>query len=241
MKAKLIIVFGIILTSTYFSYGSSEKLKTREDYEKIVKQQQAKIEVLEKNVSEQKRQILDLEWQIYHLKHETEPNEIEQRKDETTKAEKQQPIVTELWSEIKRLEKVCRNAGIDPNSEPNNIKKLMTEEKQKAYQERLANYREQSKKKPTIKRSRKRLDFKVIERKMLNNALILSIVTSKSLDKLSQSELRGIASELVKKNSDEYMVRVFFYNQGEVPTKDMPLCRFEWTEVQGLKLSYDNR
>lgn len=83
------------------------------------------------------------------------------------------------------------------------------------------------------------LKYEIIERKMLNQALILSVSTSERLEELSQNDLREIAASLVEQNSHHYMVRVFFYNPGEIPMKDAAPCRFEWTKQQGLVLSYD--
>jgi hypothetical protein len=81
--------------------------------------------------------------------------------------------------------------------------------------------------------------YRIAERKMLNDALILSVVSSKNLYDLSTDQLREIAASLVNKERDKYMVRLFFYNPDQTPGRDAALCRFEWTDAQGLKLSYD--
>ena len=90
-----------------------------------------------------------------------------------------------------------------------------------------------------LKRQKPKHAFKVVERKMLNRALVLSVTTSKPLHELSQDDMREIAAYLVEQNSGHYMVRVFFYNPGEQPGNGYALTRFEWTKEQGLKMSYD--
>jgi hypothetical protein len=91
----------------------------------------------------------------------------------------------------------------------------------------------------SVANSKPQRNYEIIEEKMLNKGLIISVATSEDLDKLVQDDLREIADYLAQENSDQYMVRVFFYNPGEKPGKDIPLCRFEWTKAQGLVLSYD--
>lgn len=149
MNIKLRICSVITFLLASICYGSIEQPITREEFERKVEQQQAKIEELEKTVSKQKKQILDLEWKIYHLKHKPEPNE-EQQSDKRTETEKLQSVIEDQEAEIARLKKLFRNAGIDPNSDPNNIKKLTTEEEEKAYQKRLTNYRKHFDKKRIV-------------------------------------------------------------------------------------------
>ncbi|MBA7714134.1 hypothetical protein ES703_123150 [subsurface metagenome] len=91
-----------------------------------------------------------MEWQIYHLKHKPEPDETTKTKDRHTETEKLQTVIEDQKTEIARLKKLFRNAGIDPNSDPNNIKKLMTEEEENAYQKRLTNYRKHFDKKRIV-------------------------------------------------------------------------------------------
>jgi len=81
--------------------------------------------------------------------------------------------------------------------------------------------------------------FKIAERKMLNDALILSVISEKNLNEVEQSIMKVEAEKLVAENSDQYMIRVFFYNPGQTPGTDSPLCRFEWTKEQGLVLDFD--
>ena len=90
-----------------------------------------------------------------------------------------------------------------------------------------------------LERQKPKHDFKVVERKMLNRALVLSVATSKPLHELSQDDMREIAAYIVEKNSGHYMVRVFFYNPGKGPGNGYALSRFEWTKKQGLMMSYD--
>jgi len=82
-------------------------------------------------------------------------------------------------------------------------------------------------------------NYEIIEEKMLNDALIISVATSDPLEELSQDDLKEISKSLVQQNKNRYMVRVFFYDKDEKPGKDIAQCRFEWTKAQGLKLSYD--
>ncbi len=90
--------------------------------------------------------------------------------------------------------------------------------------------------------------YEMIERKMLNQALILSVRT-KQFDRAEE-----IARELVDKNKRHYMVRVFFYASERLPWmsyifgedekeewKDWAVMRYEWTEAQGLVKSIDRR
>jgi len=98
--------------------------------------QRAKIKELETTISKQKKEILDLKWQIYHLKHEPGPNETTNTKLEHPESTKLKAIIEGQKVEITRLEELCRNAGIDPNSEGNQkeiakLKKLYQEAKGK--------------------------------------------------------------------------------------------------------------
>ena len=142
MKVMLEIAIIIVILLTSISYASVDNPVTREEFKQKVQQQRAKIKELETLLAEQEKQIIGLKWEVYHIKYEPEPNEIQQQKDKGEENEKTQVVIKELKAEINRLKEVCRNAGIDPNSEPNNIKKLMTEEQEKAHQERLTNYKE---------------------------------------------------------------------------------------------------
>ena len=87
--------------------ASVDKPETREKFEQKVKQQQAKIKELETIVSEQKKQILDLEWQIYHLKHKPEPDEIERPEEENREIKQLQNIIKDSKAEIARLKELC--------------------------------------------------------------------------------------------------------------------------------------
>ncbi|MBA7670237.1 hypothetical protein ES703_78382 [subsurface metagenome] len=154
MKTKLAIVIAIIISLTSISYGSLNKPETREEFEQKVRQQQAKIEELETMVSEQEKQILDLKWQIYHLKHKSESNKS--NKSEPLESKKLQTVTKDQKAEIARLKELCLKARIDPNSDPNQIVKLRTEEEEKEYQQKLANYEGHFKKKrqkPMLARS----------------------------------------------------------------------------------------
>ena len=102
MKAKLIVVIMVIAILSNASYGA-EKLQTREDYEKIIEQQQAEIETLEKTVSELKKQALDLRWEIHQLKYGTDSNEAEQPTDGEEENKKQQTIIKSQNKEIQQL------------------------------------------------------------------------------------------------------------------------------------------
>lgn len=79
------------------------------------------------------------------------------------------------------------------------------------------------------------LDYRILEEKMQNDALIVSVSTP-DLD-----NARSIAAEIVSDNSNEYMVRVFFYEQGDRPGSDIALIRYEWTQQSGITLTFDNR
>lgn len=130
IKLRICSVITFLLASV--CYGSIEQPITREEFELKAEQQQAKIEELEKTVSEQKKQILDLEWQIYSLKYAAEPNDIDESKGESAKTNKLQIIIKDQTIEIERLETLCRNAGIDPNSNPINMKNLTRKISKKA-------------------------------------------------------------------------------------------------------------
>jgi len=133
MKVNSFLITAMILIiTTSISYSSNEKPETREEYEQKIQQQQEKIDELKTCVVNQKKQLLDLQWQIYHLKHKSDSNKVE--------PEKPKIILEKQTVRITRLEELCRRAGIDPNSEPNNIKKVMSEKEAKAYAKRLENY-----------------------------------------------------------------------------------------------------
>ena len=121
MKAKLVLVIAIIISAINISYGSLDEPKTREEFEQKVEQQRAEIKKLKTKISEQEKEILELKWEIYRLKHKPEPNSIAESETKDTNTNKLQ-------------------TGIDPNSEPNDISKLMTEEEQEA-EERWAEYK----------------------------------------------------------------------------------------------------
>lgn len=99
----------------------------------------------------------------------------------------------------------------------------------------------QQKQEKTPAKEGRKVYRQVVERKMLNQALILSVCTSPQLEELTLDELRTIAASLVIENPYHYMIRVFFHNCWYKPGQDAALCRFEWTESQGLVLTYDIR
>ena len=82
---------------------------------------------------------------------------------------------------------------------------------------------------------RPRLNYTVVATKMLNEARIIS-VTTEQLDRA-----KDIATELVDQYRSSYMVRVFFYQPGQTPGRDVPTIRYEWTKAKGLSTSYDTR
>jgi len=115
LKTNLMLITAILLTITNISYSSIEKPVRREEFEQKAQQQQEKIKQLDALVATQKKQILDLKWQIHQLENKPEPNK--------TETEKQKILTEKQTARIKWLEEVCRRTGIDPNSEPNNMRK----------------------------------------------------------------------------------------------------------------------
>lgn len=213
MKAKSGIIIAIIVMLLTCSHGSSEEPETREEFEQKVKQQQEKIRTLETQILEQTKAIINLKSEaielrkkIYYLKYETEPDDINDSKDKNTRTTKLQAFIKNQQVEIERMRRICRNAGIDPNSEPNNIKKLMTEEEEKAYQKRLANYGDWFKKKKSNR----------IPVSTIPADVTYSIIDSdtyldwkRSLDvrlnkKVSKATLRAIALKLKSQDSRNY-------------------------------------
>ncbi len=89
--------------------------------------------------------------------------------------------------------------------------------------------------------------YEMRERKMRNQALILSVRT-KQFDRAEE-----IARELVDKNKHHYMVIVFFYASDRLPClpyffdengeewKNRAVMRYEWTGAQGLVKRFDLR
>lgn len=77
--------------------------------------------------------------------------------------------------------------------------------------------------------------YSVLERKMLNDALVISVQAS------DLSVAQEIAEELIAEEHNRRMIRVFLYSPEQVPNSDVPLIRYEWTPARGLVLSYDNR
>ncbi len=138
MKTTLILILAILTSITNISYSSIDKPVTREEYEQKVKRQQKKNKELEAVVSGLNRQNLDLKLEIYQLKYKPEPNET----GEITELKQLLIRIKKLEMKVEQLTKVCRNSGIDPNSDPTNIKKLMTKEEKNLYRERMTNYRE---------------------------------------------------------------------------------------------------
>lgn len=88
---------------------------------------------------------------------------------------------------------------------------------------------------PASSDTTRQFNYRIVEQKMQNDALIVSVNTS-DLD-----NAHGIATEIVVANPNEYMIRMFFYEPGSTPGSDMPLIRYEWTQQSGLILSFDNR
>jgi len=83
--------------------------------------------------------------------------------------------------------------------------------------------------------------FQVIERKMVNDALYISLGSSEDLADMDDSRLLRTARELVSSNPDEYMIRIFFYNPGDNPRDDIARICYQWTEDEGLLLNFDFR
>ena len=79
------------------------------------------------------------------------------------------------------------------------------------------------------------LNYKILERKMLNDALIFS-VTTEQIDKAKE-----IANELVEKNSGRFMIRIYFYSSDSIPGNDMALILFEWTRKRGMVKTFDTQ
>lgn len=75
--------------------------------------------------------------------------------------------------------------------------------------------------------------FTILERKMLNAALIFSV----SVETTKTSQLRSIAEQLVGDNNHHYMIRVFFYTSNQTQD-ELPLSRYEWTKAGGLTKTY---
>jgi len=111
IKSKIFTV--LILLFTTISYASIDKPQTRDEFEQKVEQQQAKIKELEMIISEQKKQILDLKWQIDHLEYGREPNETTEIKKKNAENEKLQNLIKTQKAEIAQLKELCRKAGID--------------------------------------------------------------------------------------------------------------------------------
>jgi peroxiredoxin len=72
-------------------------------------------------------------------------------------------------------------------------------------------------------------DYEIIVRKKLNDARIVEVATNKKVDSLREIADRIIADE---RDSNPYMVRVFFYFSDEQPGDIVPRYRVEWTEKE---------
>lgn len=71
--------------------------------------------------------------------------------------------------------------------------------------------------------------FIIFERKMLNDALILSVDTRTRKSK-------ELAEYLIKQNPGYYMIRVFFYDLSDT---NIAKCRYEWTQIGGLTKTWE--
>lgn len=81
--------------------------------------------------------------------------------------------------------------------------------------------------------------FREIERKMINDCLVISLQSGVALSSLAQDDMRHAAHDVVQKNPGHYMVRVFFYDKDQSPSTGESKCRYEWTKKDGLTLSFD--
>ena len=83
--------------------------------------------------------------------------------------------------------------------------------------------------------------FLLVERKMVKDALYISLRSNEDLADMEGFQLLQKAREIVNKNNHEYMVRVFFYNPGENPGEDTARICYQWTEEEGIVLNFDRR
>lgn len=77
--------------------------------------------------------------------------------------------------------------------------------------------------------------FKILEQKHLNGTLVFR-VTMQNLDAAKE-----VAEALIKHNTHEDMVRVFFYDTGLPDPMGNAQLLYEWTRQSGLVLRYDLR
>lgn len=213
MKSKLIIVTAVIAILTNFSYGF-EELKTREDYEKIIKQQQVKIEVLEKTVSELKKQLLDLRSKIYHLKYGADSNEAEQSRDRRVENKKLQTIIESQKTEIQQLRSLFHEIGINPNADVNSVPIQAVKHAVKDYEEGLTNFRADSMEKKELRRA-KALKYTVVEKQdvsYLGTPRMVFRVVVKTNRIPSEAQLKDIAISLWKDGNKHWKeFTVFMY------------------------------
>lgn len=213
MKAKLVTVTAVIVILTNFSYGS-EKLKTREDYENIIKEQQAKIEELEKIVSEQKKQVLDLKWKVYHLKYDSEPNETNNTKNKQTENAKFKKIIQDQKAEIQRLRSLFHQMWINPDADVNSIPIQVVKHAVEGYEKRIANFRAHFKKKKELQKT-KALKYTVVEKEDVSYPgtprMVLRVVV-KTNRIPSEAQLKDIAISLWRNGNKHWKeFTVFMY------------------------------
>ncbi len=81
--------------------------------------------------------------------------------------------------------------------------------------------------------------FKIAESKTINDALLISVISKKDLNDLELSIITAEAERIVAENAGPSVIRVVFFNPGQILGDDLPLCCFEWTEEKGLDLYID--
>lgn len=157
MIPKLNIVIMVIITVTNISSASTEKLKTRAEFEKLVQQQQAQIKELKTTVSKQKKELLDLKWKIYHLEHKPEPNETGNTKAKQSENPKLKTIIQDQKKQIQRFRTLFQQMGINPDADVNSIPIKAVKYAIKDYNQRAENYKVGARKTTTSQWKKPRL------------------------------------------------------------------------------------
>ncbi|MHC4266030.1 MAG: TlpA family protein disulfide reductase [Planctomycetota bacterium] len=123
MKIKITaLITALILTSLAYPPAAAQP-ETNESLQQKIADQQQEIDKLKAETIDQRKQLVELKSEIFSLKY----GSTTETGDQTSIAKQMQDLQAEienLKSEIQRLTALCQKAGINPDSDPDNIQQM---------------------------------------------------------------------------------------------------------------------